>query len=167
LGASGLVPGYCFQTKYRVCLSHPETLIAVVGDAKRASQRGERLMSQNTPNYYDDQFAHRINSISKPGAAPPTSGRGSSGSGWGFRGVGGIVAVVVIVAIRVLIGVGSSSYQSTYTPPTFQYTPPPTIEFPDQRFDPPIDRFDDQRWNNDPQDKVPDNRWKDADLKDK
>jgi hypothetical protein len=98
-----------------------------------------RPMSQDSRNYYDDQFNDRINQIAKPGAAPPrSSGSGSSGGGWGLKGGLGGGAVVVFIVIRLVIAaarVGSSSSTPTYyqSPPTYQPSP---IIFPEHQFDP-------------------------------
>lgn len=90
-------------------------------------------MSLNTPNHYDEQFNQRINQIAKPGAgATPSTGSGSSGSGWGMRGAGGVIGVIAFIVIRVLLFSANST--STYTAPTYHYTPPPMI-VPAQRFD--------------------------------
>jgi hypothetical protein len=120
-------------------------------------------MPQNSPNYYDYQFAQRINQIAKPGATPPSSGNGgSSGGGWGLKGMGGIFGVVVFIVIRALFSAHSSS---TYSPPTYQYTPPPTFTVPNQRFELPPDRFQEKGWD-DAKDKPLRNEWKEPDIKD-
>src|SRR5262249_61745426 len=85
-----------------------------------------RPMSQDSRNYYDDQFNDRINQIAKPGAAPPrSSGSGSWGGGWGLKGGLGGGAVGVFIVIRLVIAaarVGSSSPTPTY------YQPPPEAQ---------------------------------------
>jgi len=95
-------------------------------------------MSQESRNYYDDQFNDRINQIAKPGGAPPSGGSGSSGGGgWGLKGGLGGGAVLVFIVIRLVIAAGrlgsSSSTPTYYTPPTYQ---PQPITIPEHRFDP-------------------------------
>jgi hypothetical protein len=104
-------------------------------------------MPQDGRNYYDDQFNRRINEIAKPGASPSSSsGSGSSGSSWGVRGAGGAIVLVAVIAIRVLLFASRSS--STYSPPTYQYTPQPTFNMPQQQFDdPPLNQRFDKGWD--------------------
>jgi hypothetical protein len=95
-------------------------------------------MSQDSRNYYDDQFNDRINQIAKPGATPPSGGSGSSGGGgWSLKGGLGGGAVLVFIVIRLVLAAGrlgsSSSTPTYYTPPTYQ---PPPITIPEHQFDP-------------------------------
>ena len=87
-------------------------------------------MPNHPQNYYDDQFNGRINDIAKSGSPPPssTSSSGSSfGTGWGARGIGGLVVFVIFVGLRILFFAGRTT--STYTAPTYQYTPPPSYQY--------------------------------------
>jgi hypothetical protein len=103
-------------------------------------------MSQDSRNYYDEQFGGRINDIAKPGATPPRSNSTGSSGSWGMRGVGGVIGVVVLIVIRVAL---FSARSSSYSPPTYQYTPPPTYTLPQQRFDfDPNDQFPQKDGNN-------------------
>jgi hypothetical protein len=94
-------------------------------------------MSQESRNYYDDQFNDRINQIAKPGATPPRSaGSGSAGGGgWGLKGGLGGGAVLAFIVIRLVLAAGrlGSSSTPTYSPPPV-YQPP--VTFPEHRFDP-------------------------------
>jgi hypothetical protein len=98
-------------------------------------------MSQER-NYYDEQFAHRINQIAKPGATPNSAHSASSGgSGWGWKGTGG-VGILVVIVIRALVSLGSSS---SYSPRTYPYTPPQPITIPAEQFQFP-DAKQDAQW---------------------
>jgi hypothetical protein len=123
-------------------------------------------MPLNVPNYYDDQFNRKINEIAKPVATPSSANAGTSGGGgWGFRGAGVIIGILAFVVLRVLLFSGSSS---NYSPPTFQYTPPPTITLPNHRIDfPPPDRFQDQPWNENAKDQPLRRDWKQPDFDEK
>ena len=106
-------------------------------------------MSQDSRNYYDDQFNHRIDAIAKPGATPPaTSGTGSSGGGWGLKGVGGVIGIALFIAFRVILATSHSS--STYSTPSYQYRPP-TYSVPPPKFDfPEQDQIPVQKQGNEP-----------------
>lgn len=110
-------------------------------------------MSHDSRNYYDEQFGARINQIAKPGATPPPASGPGSSRGWGFKGAGGLVGVVVFIVIRVLLFAGRSN--TSYSPPTYQYTPPPTYQVPPPRFDFP------------PPNKAPEKQWDDKKAQDK
>jgi hypothetical protein len=83
-------------------------------------------------NYYDEQFGSRIDSIRKPGSAPtPVGGGGGAGKG---GCVGPIIFAIIFVVIRVM-----SSSRPSYTPPSYNYTPPPRFDAPkwqQPQFDP-------------------------------
>jgi hypothetical protein len=85
-------------------------------------------------NYYDDQFADRINSISTGNASPPRA----PGSGGGKAGCGGTAIVIVVVAVLRVLASGCTS-SSRYSTPTPQYSPP-TYTAPAP---PPRDQFND------------------------
>ena len=102
-------------------------------------------MSQDSRNYYDEQFNHRIDAIAKPGAMPSaTSGSGSSGGSWGLKGVGGVVGIALFIAFRVMLATSHSS--SNYTTPSYQYTP--TYSVPPSKIDFQAD-----------ENQLPDNKW--------
>jgi hypothetical protein len=94
-------------------------------------------MSQDSRNYYDDQFNDRINQIAKPGATPPRSaGSGSSGGGgWGLKGGlgGGAILVFLLIRLALVAGRVGSSSTPAYSPPTYQ---PQPITIPEHQFDP-------------------------------
>jgi hypothetical protein len=78
-------------------------------------------------NYYDEQFAGRINDIRKGGATPPTGGGGGKG------GAGCVAPIIGIIIFAVIKGVSGSKPSYNYTPPKIEMPkiePPPRIEFP-------------------------------------
>jgi hypothetical protein len=104
-------------------------------------------MSLNNSNHYDEQFNQRINQIAKPGAAtPPSTGKGSSGRGWGFGGAGGAIGMIVFLLFRVLLFSAHST--PSYTTPTYHYTPPPVMVPPHRVNFPDVDRVPDKNADN-------------------
>jgi hypothetical protein len=101
----------------------------------------ERSEQELTPGYYENQFANRVGSITKAGAAPPGPSGGTSTGGGCLKGGGGIVFGAVLL-IRLLIGLGS---RDSTTP---KYNTYPSYSQPSQAqpMDPALRGQDDQ-WN--------------------
>jgi hypothetical protein len=85
---------------------------------------------RDAAHHYERQFGAKIRQVQKPGARPPAGSGGTGGSGTG-RGALWAVLVLVFIVIRVVIGVSSSS--SRHSTPSFNFTPPPQIDFEQQR----------------------------------
>lgn len=87
----------------------------------------EDVPLRDAARHYEQKFGDKLRQVRKGGARPPAGG---GGSGAGRGAVAGAIILTVIV-VRLLIGfAGSSSRRST---PSHTFTPPPRIDFDQQR----------------------------------
>src|SRR4051812_40413085 len=75
------------------------------------------------PNYYDDQFADRINNLGN-GATPPPPRKPSGGGGKGGAGAGFFVIFIIAAIVRAFSSTGSTP-RPNFTPPVPRFQEPP------------------------------------------
>jgi hypothetical protein len=90
----------------------------------------EDVPLRDAARHYEEKFGDKVRQVRKPGAPPPANPPPDGGSGGG-RGAGIGAVILGVFVVRALISFGSSSSRQPTPDPTF--TPPPRVDFEQQR----------------------------------